>query len=95
MEEFKAIDVVFDLMHRRVESQGVVDDLSERLLVYIVAKEAASYLQGYLLERELVDALEKRVGQAFDVFGHIQSAVGSQSVLHSLTECGHRSFMIG
>ena len=86
MIKFQAIDVVIHFDERNLKLQRIVNDGLEVVGRNVFAKEGLCHLEGYLLQREVLDVFEERWRQGRDVFGHIETLVGSQTFDDSLAE---------
>ena len=95
VEEFERVYILFDFLYWAVERQGVVDDALEVVCLDVFAEEGICHLVCYLLKRELVDVLKKILRQFLDMFGHIETAVGSKSFYYCLVQRGEGCCMVG
>ena len=86
MIKFQTVDAVVHLDERNLKLQRVVNDGLEVVGGDVFTKEGLSYLEGYLLQREVFDMVEKRWWQWRDALRHIKAFVGSQTFNDSLAE---------
>ena len=86
MIKFQAIDAVVNLDKGDLKLQRVVNDGLEVVGRDVFAKEGLCHLEGYLLQREVLNVIKKRWRQGRDAFGHIETLVGSQTFDDSLAE---------
>ena len=86
MIKFQAIDAVIHFDERNLKLQRVVNDGLEVICRDVFTKEGLCHLEGYLLQREVLDMVEERWWQGRDALGHIEALVGSQAFDDSLAE---------
>ena len=95
MKEFETVDVVADFHHGAVERQCVVNDATEVCGGNILTEEVVGHLIGYLLEREVLDVVEKSLWHRLDALGHVEASVLCKSFHHCLMQGGEWRFVVG
>ena len=94
VEEFEAVDILLHLHYWAVELKGVVNDVLQVVFIDVFSEESLCHGECDLLERQLVDIVEKLLWQRLYAFGHIKAAVARQSLYYRLVQGSHGSLFV-